>query len=77
MTEADKKERPAPLLRWPPEAQHVSEFKKYLIIRKSEKPGAGYTINIRRGVIDKQLANTGWLVLISNHISSAKNALKI
>jgi len=61
----------------PEDKKHVSEFKKYLIIRKSKKTGAGYTINIRRGVIDKQLANTGWLVLISNHISSAKNALKI
>ncbi|GHT03559.1 hypothetical protein AGMMS50276_33500 [Synergistales bacterium] len=61
----------------PKDEKHIAEFKKYLIIRKSAKVKSGYTINIRRDTVDKQLTNTGWLVLISNHISNAKDALKI
>jgi transposase len=61
----------------PKDEKHTAEFKKYLIIRKSAKAEGGYTINIRRDVVDKQLTNTGWLVLISNHISNAKDALRI
>jgi transposase len=61
----------------PKNEKHAKEFRKYLIIRKSKNTESGYTVNIRRNVIDKQLVHTGWLVLISNHISNAKDALKI
>jgi transposase len=61
----------------PKNKKHAGEFKKYLIVEESKEVGAGYTVSIRRDVIDKQLAHTGWLVLISNHITNAKDALRI
>lgn len=61
----------------PQDSKHVEEFKKYLTIQKTEATKPGYTINVRRDVIERQLRYTGWLVLISNHTSNAKEALKI
>ena len=54
-----------------------ADVKKYLIVRKSDKNEAGYTINIRHEVIADELSNSGWLVLISNHIDNAKEAIQI
>ncbi len=54
-----------------------AESRKYLIIRRSEKQEGGYTANIRQEVIDKQLKHAGWMVLISNQVSDAKEALQI
>ncbi|MGW8956309.1 hypothetical protein [Paenibacillus sp. NPDC055715] len=51
--------------------------KKYLIIRKSENTSSGYTVNIREDVVEKELETTGWLVVLSNDISDAKQALSI
>ena len=61
----------------PKDKEHSKEFKKYLSIRKSKKAESGYTVNIRRDVVDGALRNKGWLVLISNHVSNAKDALAI
>lgn len=61
----------------PEKALKHTESRKYLIIRRSEKQEGGYTVNIRQEVIDKQLKHAGWMVLISNQISDAKNALQI
>jgi hypothetical protein len=61
----------------PENLEYAKDFKKYLIIRKSDKSESGYTINIRRDVIEEELSHTGWLVLISSHIKSAKEALCI
>ncbi len=54
-----------------------ADVKKHLIVRKSDKNEAGYTINIRHEVIADELSNSGWLVLISNHIDNAKAAIQI
>lgn len=51
--------------------------KKYLIIRKSEQAPSGYTVNIREDVVHKELETAGWLVIISNDVSDAKEALLI
>ena len=53
------------------------ECQKYLIIRKSEKQDAGYTVNIRTDVIEKSLQTAGWVILLSNDISDARKAMGI
>jgi len=51
--------------------------RKYLIIRKSENTSSGYTVNIREEVVAKELETAGWLVVLSNDVSDAKEALSI
>jgi len=51
--------------------------RKYLSIRKSSKAEIGYTIKIRDDVINGELKHSGWLVLVSNDVASAKEALRI
>ena len=55
----------------------LSEFNKYLIIRKSSKNKNGYTVNVSDDVIEKKLKTCGWLVLISNYIENTQYALDI
>lgn len=50
---------------------------KYLIIRKSENTSSGYTVNIREEAVAKELETAGWLVVLSNDVSDAKQALSI
>ena len=61
----------------PASAMQQDECKKYLLIRHSEKAASGYTITIKNDMIDKELIHAGWMVLISNDISDAKEALLI
>ena len=58
----------------PHASQLKEDFDKYLIVRKSEKQESGYTVSIREDVIQKQLRHSGWLVLISNTVSSTQEA---
>jgi transposase len=58
-------------------AQTDLESQKYLIIRKSENAPTGYTINIREEVVVQKLKNAGWLVVLSNDVVDAKQALVI
>jgi transposase len=53
------------------------EYCKYLNIRSSEKQESGYTVSIRNDVIDDELSIAGWVVVISNDVSSAKEAMQI
>jgi transposase len=53
------------------------DVKKYLIVRKSAKEQIGFTINIRHEVVQKELMNSGWLVLVSNHVDNAREAILI
>lgn len=61
----------------PADAQNDAESQKYLIIRKSELAPTGYTINIREEVVAKSLRHAGWLVVLSNDVADAKQALMI
>ena len=61
----------------PKSASEDKECAKYLIVRKSEKKQLGYTVSIRKDVIEKELEVAGWLVLISNTNCTAKEALTI
>jgi transposase len=54
-----------------------AEHQKYLIIRHSAKESARYTINLREDVVRAELETAGWMVIISNHVSDAKEAIKI
>ena len=53
------------------------ECRKYLNIRKSEKRASGYTVSIRNDVLEKALYTAGWVVLISNDITDALQAMCI
>lgn len=61
----------------PVKATQSDEYNKYLLIRNSEKSTSGYTINIKEEVITKELETAGWMVIISNDISDAREALSI
>jgi len=54
-----------------------SEYEKYLIIRRSEKESSGYTVNLREDVVAAELETSGWMVVISNSVEDAKEAIKI
>jgi len=51
-----------------------SDVKKYLTIRKTKN---GHTVKIKDDALLSQLETTGCLVLISNHIDNAQEALEI
>jgi transposase len=53
------------------------EYQKYLIFKKSKKSNSGYTVQINATVIEKELINSGWLILFSNHITDKETALSI
>ena len=53
------------------------DYTKYFIIRKSENNNNGYTVNIKQDVIDAKLETAGWLVIISNFMSDAKEVIKV
>ena len=61
----------------PEENLNCPDVKKYLIVRKSDKNDMRYTINIRHDVISDELATAGWLVIISNHVDNADDAIQI
>ena len=50
---------------------------KYQIIRKSKNNSSSYTVNSREEVVTKELETAGWLVILSNDVSDAKEALSI
>ena len=51
-----------------------SDYEKYLIIRRTEKR---YTISVRNDVVKTELQTAGWMVVISNCIQDAKEAIKV
>jgi transposase len=53
------------------------DVKKYLIVLKSELNDLRYNINVRHDIISNELAHSGWLVIISNHIDNAQEAIEI
>jgi transposase len=67
----------AELKREPEKNLHHPDVRKYLIVRKSDKSDVRYTINIRHDVIADELASAGWLVIISNHVDNAEDAIQI
>ena len=54
-----------------------AEHKRYLNIRKSSKRDTGYTISIKESVVESKLRTSGWMVLISNDVPEAREAIRI
>ena len=54
-----------------------NDYTKYLIIRRSEKEAGGYTVNLREDVVAEELGTAGWLIVISNFVDDALEAIKI
>jgi len=52
----------------------ASEYRKYLIVRKSQQNSDGVTVSIREDIVAKELETVGWFVLISNHIEDSQVA---
>jgi transposase len=54
-----------------------SEFDKYLIIRNSTLEERGYTVSINKEVVNKEIKNAGWIVIISNTVTDAKRVIQL
>jgi len=52
----------------------LPEYRKYLIVRKSQHAEGGVTVNVREDVVSKELETIGWFVLLSNHIEDPQTA---
>lgn len=61
----------------PTKALSDTEYEKYLLIRKSDRTETGYTVNIREDIVINELKTAGWMVIISNDVSDAKEAITI
>jgi transposase len=61
----------------PDNKKHRNEMKHYLCIRRSEGVNAGVTVSVREDIVAKELATTGWFVLISNQIDDAQRAYDV
>jgi len=55
----------------------AQDFRRYLIIRKSSSSTTGHTVNIREDEVSKKLATCGWMVLISDTMDDAQEALNV
>ena len=58
----------------PEKYRNNGDVKKYLTIRKTK---AGYSLKIKENKLLSEMETTGWLILISNHIDNAQEALEI
>ena len=60
-------------------AKHLDkpDVSKYLTVSKSDDKDTDYTITINKNAVLSDLAHTGWLVLISNHVDNANEAIKL
>ena len=61
----------------PEQCANKADYTKYLNIRRSDKADSGYTVNLREDVVEAEMETAGWLVIISNFVSDAKEAIKI
>ena len=53
----------------------IREFNKYLNLQKSEEVISG--VKIRYDVLENELKTAGWLVCVSNHVETAKEAIQL
>jgi transposase len=53
------------------------EYKRYLVITPPVKANDGAFVEIRKDVIEKELENAGWFILISNQIEDTQNAYNL
>lgn len=60
----------------PDDKNNQRNFKKWLIIKRNNK-GQVESIDVNKTQLEKALANSGWLVIISNCVNKAEEALLI
>lgn len=58
----------------PEDAEFADEFKNYLLITKKK---SGYQVDVRNEVVAAELSNVGWMILISDHATDAKEVLRV
>jgi transposase len=61
----------------PEECAFRAEHIKYLNIRKSGKDASGFTVSVKDNVVQNELRHSGWVVIISNDVSDAREAMRI
>jgi transposase len=61
----------------PEKHRNNADVKKYLTIRKSKSSSTGYSVKIKQQALASELLTKGWVILISNHIDNAQEALHI
>lgn len=61
----------------PDKYKESEEHAKYLNIRKSGISESGYTVTAKEDAVNNAIGTAGWLVIISNDISDAKEAIRI
>ena len=64
-------------LKYPEKFINDPDYTKYLIIQRPDRENRNHTVNIREDVLRTELENTGWEIIISNCITSAKEAFEI
>ena len=52
------------------------EYEKYLDIRRPKKARGKYTIKLREDVVEAELRTAGWMVVVSNCVQDAKEAIR-
>ena len=63
--------------REPEKHRNNKDVKKYLTIRKSKNADGGYSIKIKENALSSAIMTKGWLILISNHVDNAQDAIEI
>jgi transposase len=58
----------------PDNTKLASEYKKYLVVRKSKQAQNGVTVSIREDVIAAELQTVSWFILVSNQIEDVQTA---
>jgi transposase len=53
------------------------DYTKYLQFLPSKKKGRGWTVRLREHAVEAELETAGWMVVISNFVKDAKEAIKI
>jgi transposase len=59
----------------PKDTKKAKEISKYLILHQSGE--AGCPVKIRYNVLENELKTAGWLICVSNHVETAKEAIQI
>ena len=59
----------------PENKKFEKEFKKYLNIEKPSEENPNYVVSVREDCLDEKIKNCGWMLLISNTMSDARQAL--
>ena len=67
----------AAVIKDPVNPKRDKDANKYLIVSKGEESDSGYTVDIRHDASESQLRLSGWLVIVSNHVDNAPDAIRI